>query len=77
MTLAYAAQLGFKVRKIDISAQKIDKSLLATYNMVIIAFQVFDKLCCSWFFQKPFLLANISMKVVLSMLFLIFSNADI
>ena len=45
--------------------------------MVIAAFQVFDKLGRFWFFQKTFLLANISIKVVLDMLFLIFNNTDI
>ena len=37
MTLAYAAQLDLKVQKINVSAQKIDKFLLATYNIVIAA----------------------------------------
>ena len=44
MSTAYVAQLGFKVRRTDIGAQKIDKSSLTTYDMVIAAFQVFDKL---------------------------------
>ena len=77
MTLAYAADLGLKVRVTDISAQKIDGSLLATYNMVIAVFQVVNKLGRFWFFQETFLLANISMKVVLGMLFLILNNADV
>ena len=38
MTPAYAAQLGLKVRKTNVSAQKIDGFLLATYDMVIAAF---------------------------------------
>ena len=38
MTLAYAAQLGLKVQKTNISAQKIDGSLLANYSMVITSF---------------------------------------
>ena len=45
--------------------------------MVIAAFQVFNKLSHSWFFQKTFLLTNISMEVVLGMSFLTLSNADI
>ena len=45
--------------------------------MVIIAFHVFDKFGYFWFFQKAFLLANISIKVVLSMLFLTFNNVNI
>ena len=75
--LAYTAQLGLKVQKTDVGTQKIDKSLLATYGMIIAAFQVVNKLGCSWFFQKTFLPANISMGMVFSMLFLIFSNTDV
>ena len=45
--------------------------------MVITAFQILNKLDCFRFFQKIFLLVNISIEVVLSMFFLIFSNANI
>ena len=62
ITLAYAAQLGFKVQKINIGAQKINRFLLVTYGIVIATF---------------YLLANISMKVVPGMVFLTFSNDDI
>ena len=74
---AYTAHLGLKVRKTNVGAQKIDKSLLPTYSMVIAAFQVIDKLSRSWFFQDTFLLADISMKVVLGLLFLILSHIDV
>ena len=77
MTLAYAAQLGLKVQKTNASTQKIDGSLLKTYSMVIAGFQVLNKLNHSRFFQKTFLLTNISIKVVLGMFFLSFSNVDI
>ena len=50
MTPAYAKQLGFQTQKTDIGAQKIDGSLLATYGMVIAAFQVIDKLGRARFF---------------------------
>ena len=45
--------------------------------MVIAAFQVVDKLGFSRFFQEIFLLADISIKVVLGMLFFILSNIDV
>ena len=77
MTPAYAAYLGLKVRVINIGAQKVDGSLLATYSMVIIVFQVVNNLVCSWFFYKTFLLANIIKEVVLDMLFVTFNNADV
>ena len=47
MTSAYAAYLDFKMKVTDVGVQKIDGSLLATYGMVISAFQVVDKLGCS------------------------------
>ena len=77
MTLAHAAHLGLKVRVTNIGAQKFDGSLPVTYDMVIVAFQVVDKLGCSWFFQETFLLADINMKVVLGMPVLTLSNADV
>ena len=67
MTLAYAAHLGLKVRVTNISTQKIDGSSLVTYGIVIAIFQVVNKLGCFWFFPETFLLADISMKVVLVM----------
>ena len=77
MTPAYVAHLGLKVRVTDVGGQKIDGSSLATYGMVIAAFQVVDKLGRSRFFLETFLLVDISMKVVLGMPFLTFSNADV
>ena len=50
MTPAYTTHLGLKVRVTDINTQKIDAFSLAIYSMVIAAFQVVDKLGCSWFF---------------------------
>ena len=38
MTPAYAAQLNLKMQKTNVSAQKIDGSLLQTYGIVIAAF---------------------------------------
>ena len=77
MTPAYAAHLGLKMRVTNINTQKIDGFSLATYNMVIAAFQVLDKLSCSHFFQETFLPANIKMEVVPNMFFLPLTNADV
>ena len=38
MTLAYAKQLDLQVQKTDVRAQKIDGSLLRTFEMVIAGF---------------------------------------
>ena len=50
MTPAYTSHLGLKMRITDVGTQKIDGSSLATYGIVIAAFQVVDKLGRSWFF---------------------------
>ena len=50
MTPAYTAHLDLKVRVTNDGMQKIDASLLATYGMVITAFQIVNKLGRSWFF---------------------------
>ena len=44
MTLAYILKLSFKVRTIDIEAQKINGSTLETFRMVMARFQIEDKL---------------------------------
>ena len=77
MTPAYAKQLGLQVQKTDIEAQKINGSSLWTFGMVIAGFQVENKLGRARFFQESFLLVKTNMEMVLEMLFLIFSNADI
>ena len=77
MTPVYAKKLGLRTRKTDVGAQKINSSLLKTYGMIIAAFQMKNKLGRARFFQETFLLADISMKVVLKMLFLTFSNTNI
>ena len=77
MALAYASKLGLKIYHTNIGAQKIDGSTLKTFGMVLANFQVKDKLRRAQFSQITFLLADISMEIVLGMPFLIFSNADI
>ena len=65
------------MQKTNVGTQKIDKSSLKTYGIVIAVFQVFDKFGSFWFFQETFLQANINIEIVLNMLFLTFSNADV
>ena len=77
MMLAYALKLGLKICRINVGAQKIDGSILKTFGIVLASFQVEDKLGKIRFFQETFLLADINMEVVLGILFLILSNADI
>lgn len=77
MSHAYAKKLGLQVQKTTIGAQKIDRFTLETFKMVIASFQIENKLRRACFFQETFLVANTSIKVVLEILFLALSNADI
>ena len=77
MLPAYITKLGLRIRKIGVSAQKINRSHLDTFEIVIVDCLVKNKFERIRFFQKIFLLANISLEIVLKMLFLTFSKADI
>ena len=76
MNLDFAWKLGFKIWKTNIGAQKIDGSALETFEMVIINFLVKDKANKPKFFQKTFLMADTKFEVILGILFLKISNAD-
>ena len=76
MSPAYVEKLGLKTWKTNIGAQKIDDSALETFGIVIADFQVENKGGRPKFFQKIFLVANTKFKVILGMLFLKLSNAD-
>ncbi len=77
MTHAFAAKRGLSTRPTVVVAQKIDGSSLATYGMAVAAFSLQDSLGKVLFFEETFLLADTSIKAVLGMPFLAFSNADI
>ncbi len=74
---AFVQQLGLKIRKTNIGAQKIDGTTLETYEMVVSAFLVSDKDGRERFFEESFLLADIRPDIVLGMLFLTMNNADV
>ena len=77
MTPEFAARLGLSTRPTGVGASKIDGSPLATYGMAVAAFSLQNSLGKVRFFEETFLLVDTSMKVVLGMLFLALSNADI
>ena len=74
---SFVKQLGLTIRPIDIGVQKIDKTTLDTYGIVVAVFSVVVKTNRVRFFEEIFLVANVSPKVVLGMPFLILSDADI
>ena len=75
--LSFVKQLGLPIRPTDVSAQKIDGTTLNTHGMVVAAFSVVDKANRERFFEKTFLVANVSPELVLGMPFLTLSGADI
>ncbi len=77
MSQTFAQQLGLKIRKTNVRAQKIDGTTLETYKMVVFTFSVSDKDRRERFFEESFLLADVSPDIVLRMPFLTLSNADV
>lgn len=77
MTQVYAFKLGFWVHRINVEAKKIDDSTLKMIRIVLASFELEKKLGKSTFFHKTFLLADISVEVVLMMFFLTFSNVEL
>ncbi len=56
---AFALQLGLKIRKTNVSGQKIDGTTLKVYEMVVSTFSVLDKNGRMRFFKKSFLLTDV------------------
>ena len=77
MTFTYTLKLDFQVQKNNVKAQKIYKSSLVIYKIVIVVFQVYNNLKHFLFFQKTFYLANINVSTILKIIFLFFSNINI
>ena len=70
-------ELGLPIRPTNIGVQKIDGIMLDIYGMVVIAFSVTDKANRVKFFEETFLVANVSLEIVLGILFLTLSGANI
>ena len=69
--------MGLKVHFTNIRAQKINGSTLKTFEMVLANSQVENTFGKARFFQETFLIADISAEIVLGILFLTLSNADV
>ena len=75
--LTLVKELGFSINPIDVEAWRIDGTTPDTYKMLVIAFSVMEKANRVWFFKETFLLANVSPEIVLEMLFLTLSVANV
>ncbi len=77
MSQVFAQQLGLKIRKTNVRAQKIDSTTLETYRMVVSIFSLSNKDRRERFFEESFLLADVSPDIVFRMPFLTINNADV
>ena len=73
----FAEKLGLVIRSINVDAQKINGTIFEIYEIVIVAFSVIDQADKVKFFEKTFLVANISPDVIFGMPFLTLSDVDI
>lgn len=77
MTLAFVIKIWLRSRPINVSAYKINSLPLRSYGRIMTIFLQQDNPKKIWSFKKTFLLINISIEVILEMLFLSLSNANI
>ena len=59
MNPVFASQLGLRIWKTNVEAQKIDDTTLETYGMVVSTFSLSDKDGWERFFEESFLLADV------------------
>lgn len=77
ITPIYVVKLGFSIWKTSVRAPKVDGSSLKTYGILSAKFLIYDSIKKVRFFKKTFLLANITIEVVLGIPFFSLSNIDI
>lgn len=77
MNLAYAKKLGLILPETTVRVQKINGFLLKIHSIILASFLLQDSQKRVRFFKKTFLLASISMEIVLKMSFLAFSNRNV
>lgn len=77
MCSIYAESVRLYIQKTNVGAEKIDGSTLKIYKIVLSIFFLKDKLEQVGFFEEIFLIANISMKIILKMPFFSLNNANV
>ena len=75
--LIFAKELGLSIRSTGVGAQKIYGTMVDTYGMIVAAFSVIDKANQVKFFEETFLVANVSTKIVLKILFFTLTSVDV
>ena len=74
INLDIAKNFGLQVWYINIDTQKINRSKLHTFGMVLTSFSIENKEIRSYFFIKTFLIVNLSIDISLEILFFTLSN---
>lgn len=77
MSPTYAKNLRLFIRKINVGVQKNNRLLLRTNGIILASFSLEDYLRRSEFFKEIFLIADISIEVILEMSFLSLSDAEV
>ncbi len=77
MSQVFTQQLGLKIRKNNIGAQKIDSTILEIYGIVVFTFSVLDKDGRERFFEESFLLADVKPDIMFGMPFVTMTNTNI
>ena len=67
----------FLLKQRTLEQKKIDSTMLNTFGIVVTAFSVMDKANQIRFFEENFLVANVSLEVVLRIFFLTLSCANV
>ena len=75
--LTFVQELELPIRPTDIRAWKINSIILDIFGIIVEVFSMIDNVNWLRFFEKTFLVANISPEVVFRMLFLILSSTDV
>ena len=75
--LTFAKELSFSIWETNNGIQKIDSTMLDTFEIVVVAFSIIDKANQVRFFEETFLMANISREIVFGMLFPTLSGANV
>ena len=74
---SFATQLGLPIRPIDMREQKNDDIIQDTHRRVVAIFSMVNKVSRVRFFEKIFLVANVSLNVVFGIFFLTLSGVDV
>ena len=73
----FAERLGLVVQTTNVNAEKIHGTIFEAYGIVIVVFSMTDQADRVRFFEKTFLIANVSPNVILGMFFLSLIGVDI